>query len=51
LWIDLDRTYRVPEFSAEGDFAERLMSLSQRLINEYKPVSATGTGSASPPRR
>jgi hypothetical protein len=36
LWIDLDRTYRVPEFSAEGDFAERLMSLSQRLINEYK---------------
>jgi hypothetical protein len=36
LYIDLERTYRAPEFSAEGDFAERLSNLSQRLINEYK---------------
>lgn len=36
LYIELERSYRAPEFSTEGDFAERLSSLSQRIINEYK---------------
>jgi hypothetical protein len=36
LYIDLERAYRAPDFSAEGDFAERLSNLSQRLVNEYK---------------
>ncbi|MEY9323480.1 P-loop ATPase, Sll1717 family [Sinorhizobium fredii] len=36
LYTDLEAVYRAPDFSAEGDFAERLSNLSQRLINEYK---------------
>jgi len=35
LYIELDRTYRVEDFSAEGDFSERLLSLSQRIVQDY----------------
>jgi hypothetical protein len=36
LYVDLDRTYRVEDFSAEGDFSERLLTLSQRIAEEYR---------------
>lgn len=35
LYLELDRAYRVENFSAEGDFSERLLSLSQRIAQEY----------------
>ena len=41
LYIELERAYRVENFSAEGDFSERLLSLSQRIAQEY--VSKFGT--------
>lgn len=36
LYIELERTYRVKDFATEGDFAERLMSLSQRVSQDYR---------------
>ena len=36
LYIDLERSYQAPDFSAEGDFAERLSKLSEKIINEYR---------------
>lgn len=36
LYIELEQTYRVEDFSTEGDFAERLMSLSQRIAQDYQ---------------
>lgn len=36
LYLDLEETYRIQEFSAEGDFSERLLSLSQRISGEYQ---------------
>ena len=35
LHIQLEKTYRVENFSAEGDFSERLLSLSQRIAQDY----------------
>ena len=35
LYLELDRTYRVENFSAEGDFSERLLALSQRIAQDY----------------
>lgn len=35
IYIELDRTYRVTDYSAEGDFSERLLSLSQRIAQDY----------------
>jgi hypothetical protein len=35
LYIELERAYRVENFSAEGDFSERLLSLSQRIAQDY----------------
>ncbi|WP_291996181.1 hypothetical protein [Candidatus Accumulibacter sp. ACC012] len=35
LYINLERTYRVNDFSVEGDFSERLLSLSQRIAQDY----------------
>lgn len=35
LYIELDRTYRIENFSAEGDFSERLLSLAQRISQDY----------------
>lgn len=36
LYVDLERSYRVEDFSAEGDFSERLLTLSQRIAEEYR---------------
>ncbi|GAA0308840.1 hypothetical protein GCM10009087_18590 [Sphingomonas oligophenolica] len=36
LYVDLERSYRTPDFSVEGDFAERLSKLSEKIINEYR---------------
>jgi hypothetical protein len=35
LYIDLERSYKVDEFSAAGDFSERLLTLSQRIVQDY----------------
>lgn len=35
LYVELERTYRVDNFSAEGDFSERLLTLSQRISEQY----------------
>lgn len=35
LYIELENTYRIERFSVEGDFSERLLSLSQRIAQEY----------------
>lgn len=36
LYVELERTYKVENFSAEGDFSERLLSLSQRIAQDYR---------------
>ncbi len=36
LYVNLERAYQAPDFSSEGDFAERLSKLSERIINEYR---------------
>lgn len=36
LYVELDETYRVADFSVEGDFSERLLALSQRIVSEYQ---------------
>lgn len=41
LYLDLQETYRIQEFSAEGDFSERLASLSQRIVGEYQAKYGT----------
>lgn len=41
LYLDLEDTYRIQEFSAEGDFSERLLSLSQRIAGEYQAKHGT----------
>jgi energy-coupling factor transporter ATP-binding protein EcfA2 len=35
LYIDLDASYRVENFSGEGDFSERLLMLSTRIGEQY----------------
>lgn len=35
LYLELDAAYRVDNFSAEGDFSERLLTLSQRIGDQY----------------
>lgn len=35
LYIDLERAYKAANFSGEGDFSERLLSLSQRIAQDY----------------
>lgn len=36
LYLDLMKSYRAERFSAEGDFSERLSTLSLRLVDEYR---------------
>jgi hypothetical protein len=43
IYLELQGTYKVEDFSVEGDFSERLMMLSQRISDEYR--SKYGTGS------
>lgn len=35
IYLELERTYKVENFSIEGDFSERLLSLSQRISQDY----------------
>lgn len=35
LYLELEAAYRVDNFSAEGDFSERLLTLSQRIGDQY----------------
>lgn len=43
LYHELERIYRVDDFSHEGDFSERLLTLSQRISEDYKArFSETG---------
>ncbi|MEN3812222.1 hypothetical protein ABD440_17635 [Chromobacterium piscinae] len=35
-YIDLEATYKVENFSVEGDFSERLLMLSNRIATEYR---------------
>lgn len=35
LYLELDAAYRATDFSAEGDFSERLLTLSARISGEY----------------
>lgn len=36
LYLELEETYHIADFSAEGDFSERLLTLSQRIVGEYQ---------------
>lgn len=35
LYLELEAAYRADNFSAEGDFSERLLTLSQRISEQY----------------
>lgn len=35
-YIDLEATYKIENFSSEGDFSERLLVLSNRIASEYR---------------
>jgi hypothetical protein len=43
LYSELQATYKVEDFSVEGDFSERLLVLSRRITDEYKTKYGTGT--------
>lgn len=36
IYLELERTYQIANFSVEGDFSERLLSLSQKIVGEYQ---------------
>lgn len=36
LYLDLNQTYSATEFTSEGDFSERLLTLSNRLADKYR---------------
>src|SRR5258705_8932567 len=42
LYLELKATYKVEEFSAEGDFSERLALLSLRISDDYRTKYGTG---------
>lgn len=44
LYRALDHAYRVENFSSEGDFSERLLTLSSRISSEYKDRFGTDFG-------
>jgi hypothetical protein len=41
-YLELQATYRVEDFSVEGDFSERLTVLSQRISDDYRNRYGTG---------
>jgi hypothetical protein len=43
LYLELKATYKVEEFSTEGDFSERLALLSLRISDDYRTKYGTGT--------
>lgn len=42
-YLDLEATYKVENFSVEGDFSERLLVLSNRIATEYRARFGDGT--------
>ena len=36
LYVELEEAYNIEDFSTEGDFSERLLLLSQRIVSEYQ---------------
>ncbi len=44
LYLELEATYRVNDFATEGDFAERLSTLSSRIAGEYAVRYGSATG-------
>jgi hypothetical protein len=42
LYLELQATYKIEDFSVEGDFSERLMVLSRRISDEYRTKYGTG---------
>ena len=36
MYVDLETTYRAENFSTQGDFSERLLTLSGRIATEYR---------------
>jgi hypothetical protein len=42
LYLELQATYKVEDFSVEGDFSERLLVLSRRISDEYGTKYGTG---------
>jgi hypothetical protein len=45
LYLELQATYKVEDFSAEGDFSERLAVLSQRISDDYRGRYGDAQGS------
>jgi hypothetical protein len=43
LYLELKATYKVEDFSAEGDFSERLALLSLRISDDYRTRYGAGT--------
>lgn len=43
-YLDLEATYRVENFSTEGDFSERLLVLSNRIATEYRAKFGESAG-------
>jgi len=44
LYLELEATYKVSEFSSEGDFSERLLTLSQGIAADYTTRYGTKPG-------
>jgi hypothetical protein len=42
LYLGLEETYRIKDFAIEGDFSERLLALSQRIVGEYQAKYGAG---------
>jgi hypothetical protein len=43
LYLELQATYKIEDFSVEGDFSERLIVLSHRISEEYRIKYGSGT--------
>lgn len=41
LYRDLQESYRIRDFTIEGDFSERLLALSRRIVSEYQSKYGT----------
>jgi len=44
LYLDLENTYKVANFSTEGDFSERLSALSNRIAEQYRATYGDAPG-------
>jgi hypothetical protein len=43
LYLELEASYKVEDFSVEGDFSERLVVLSQRISEDYRTKYGKGS--------